>query len=148
MNDISATLAERGGRYGAFKDHAKIAQGLQEVLAAAPNWSKLDPDMRQALCVISDKIARILNGDPYYDDNWHDIQGYARLVEARIHKEREEAETHPKDSERDDNWEKDHSYIDWSFSNLKDDPCKPITHTENDHAPGAYYDSENKLYRS
>jgi hypothetical protein len=84
MTDVSATLAERGGRYGAFIDHAKIAQGLQEVLQKAPNWSKLDPDMRQALCVICDKMARILNGDPYYEDNWHDIQGYARLVEKRI----------------------------------------------------------------
>jgi hypothetical protein len=84
MSDISATLAERGGRYGAFIDHAVIAQGLQEVLFKAPNWSKLDPDMRQALCVIMDKTARILNGDPYYADNWHDLQGYAKLVETRI----------------------------------------------------------------
>lgn len=84
MTDVSATLAERGGRYGTFIDHAHIAQGLQEVLHSAPNWSKLDPDMRQALCVICDKMARILNGDPYYGDNWHDIQGYARLVENRI----------------------------------------------------------------
>jgi hypothetical protein len=84
MNDVSATLAERGGRYGAFEDHAKIAQGLQEVLHDAPNWSKLDADMRQALCVICDKMARILNGDPYYEDNWHDITGYATLVERRV----------------------------------------------------------------
>jgi hypothetical protein len=84
MTDVSTTLSERGGRYGAFINHATIAQGLQKVLFAAPNWSKLDPDMRQALCVICDKMARILNGDPYYEDNWHDIQGYARLVEKRI----------------------------------------------------------------
>ena len=84
MNDVSATLAERGGRYGAFIDHATIAQGLVEVLHSAPNWSKLDPDMRQALHVIMDKTARILNGDPYYEDNWHDIEGYARLVEVRV----------------------------------------------------------------
>jgi hypothetical protein len=84
MSDVSATLAERGGRYGAFIDHSVIAQGLQEVLFKAPNWSKLDPDMRQALCVIMDKTARILNGDPYYEDNWHDIQGYAKLVETRV----------------------------------------------------------------
>ena len=82
--NVSDTLHERGLRYGKFEDHAKIAQGLQVVLHEAPNWSKLDPDMRQALCVITDKMARILNGDPYYDDNWHDIQGYAKLVESRI----------------------------------------------------------------
>jgi hypothetical protein len=84
MSDVSATLAERGGRYGAFIDHATIAQSLMEVLHDAPNWSKLDPDMRQAMHVICDKMARILNGDPYYEDNWHDIQGYAKLVENRI----------------------------------------------------------------
>lgn len=88
QDDISATLAQRGGRYGQFKDHAKIAQGVQDVLRSAPNWDKLDPDMRQALSVIADKMARILNGDPYYDDNWHDIQGYSKLVEDRIKQER------------------------------------------------------------
>lgn len=84
MTDISATLAERGGRYGQFINHATIAQGLQEVLHRAPNWHKLDSDMRQAMTVICDKFARILNGDPYYEDNWHDIQGYSKLVEDRI----------------------------------------------------------------
>lgn len=108
MSDVSKTLAERGGRYGAFAEHAKIAQGLQDVLHAAPNWSKLDPDMRQAMCVICDKMARILNGDPYYDDNWHDIQGYAKLVETRIHELQKETKEEPGD-----NWENDHSQINW-----------------------------------
>lgn len=87
--DISATLAERGGRYGKFIDHSKISQGLQDVMRNAPNWDKLDVDMRQALTTIVDKIARILNGDPYYDDSWHDIQGYAKLVEDRLLKMKE-----------------------------------------------------------
>ena len=47
------------------------------------NWQKLDFVKRQALSVIAAKIARILNGDPEYKDNWHDIQGYAKLVEDR-----------------------------------------------------------------
>lgn len=85
--DVATTLLERGNRYGEFKDHAVIAQGIQDVMRAAPNWARLDPDMRQALTVISDKIARILNGDPYYADNWHDIVGYATLVEKRVVKE-------------------------------------------------------------
>jgi hypothetical protein len=81
---VENTLAERGSRYGQFINHAEIAQGLQAVIQKAPNWSSLDYDMRQALVVITDKIARILNGDPYYGDNWHDIQGYAKLVEDRV----------------------------------------------------------------
>ena len=81
---VSNTLAERGARYGQFADHARIAQGIQDVMRIAPNWDKLDLDMKQALTTIADKIARILNGDPFYLDNWHDIQGYAKLIEDRL----------------------------------------------------------------
>ena len=84
LPNISDTLAERGGRYGKFIDHSKISQGLQDAMRAAENWDKLDVDMRQALTTIADKMARILNGDPYYADSWHDIQGYSRLVETRL----------------------------------------------------------------
>ena len=81
---IESTLAERGARYGSFKDHAAIAQDLQDDMRAAPGWNKLAPDQKQALSVIADKIARMLNGDPDYLDNWHDIIGYAKLVEDRL----------------------------------------------------------------
>lgn len=80
---IEETLAERGARYGDFADHAAIAQGLQDQMRQAPGWGRLDLTKRQALTVIADKIARILNGDPNYRDNWHDIQGYAKLAEDR-----------------------------------------------------------------
>jgi hypothetical protein len=56
-------------------------------MRAAPNWSTLDSDIKQALTVIADKIARILNGDSHYIDNYHDIQGYAKLVETRLQEE-------------------------------------------------------------
>lgn len=82
---VEKTLAERGNRYGDFTDHARIAQGIQSVMHAEPNWrGRLNDVQRQALTVIADKMARILSGDPNYDDNWHDIQGYARLAEERL----------------------------------------------------------------
>lgn len=83
MTDIDTTLAERGSRYGDFSDHAVIAQTLQDAIRATRGWKFCSPDKRQALTVIADKIARILNGDPEYRDNWHDIQGYAKLAEDR-----------------------------------------------------------------
>lgn len=89
MTDVEQTLAERGARYGDFTDHAKIAQGLQNVMHGRQEpfchdgWDRLTPVKRQALTVIADKIARILTGDPEYTDNWHDIQGYAKLAEDR-----------------------------------------------------------------
>lgn len=84
MPDLTETLAERGARYGKFEDHAVIAQGLKDQMWATEGWSRLAPDQRQALEVIQDKVARILNGDPDYTDNWHDIAGYSRLVEDRL----------------------------------------------------------------
>jgi hypothetical protein len=90
---VDATLAERGNRYGDFTDHAKIAEVLHGVLVGDTpagkfntSWGVMQPFQRQALRVIADKIARILNGDPDYVDNWHDIQGYAKLVEERLTK--------------------------------------------------------------
>lgn len=83
-SDISATLAERGKRYGAFIDHATIVQNLLAMMMVNAGWQRLKPDQKQALTVIADKIGRILNGDPDYIDNWHDIQGYSKLVEDRL----------------------------------------------------------------
>ena len=90
---VDNTLAERGARYGDFTDHAELAQELQDIMRGfrklGPQgqivnpWAKLDSVKRQALTVIADKIARILSGDPDYTDNWHDIQGYAKLAEDR-----------------------------------------------------------------
>lgn len=83
--NLQATLDERGSRYGGFSERALLAQMLQDVIRnPAFGWERLDATQKQALTVIADKIARILNGDPNYADNWHDIQGYARLVEERL----------------------------------------------------------------
>lgn len=91
---IQDTLDQRGKRYGDFSDHARIAQGLQDVMRSCAHpfddcvndlaWNRLSPVQKQALTAIADKIARILSGDPNYADNWHDIQGYAKLVEDRL----------------------------------------------------------------
>ena len=80
---IAATLAERGKRYGDFTVHARIAQAIQFTMRNEDGWDRLTSDKAQALTVIADKIGRILSGDPEYRDNWHDIQGYAKLAEDR-----------------------------------------------------------------
>jgi Domain of unknown function (DUF6378) len=86
---LAATLAERGARYGSFSNHAVIAQRLKRDMWVCANWPNLADDQKQALEVVADKIARILNGDPNYADNWHDIAGYVRLVEERLIREAE-----------------------------------------------------------
>lgn len=81
--NLEATLAERGARYGDFTGHAQISQGLQAVMHRAYTWGSMSADKREALTIIAHKIARILNGDPSYADSWHDIAGYAKLAEER-----------------------------------------------------------------
>ena len=41
-------------------------------------------DMRESLEMVAHKVARILNGNPTNVDSWHDIAGYAALVEKRL----------------------------------------------------------------
>lgn len=85
---VQDTLNERGARYGDFTENAAISQHLKQVLQhdghdVREGWLRLSLVQREALEMIAQKIARILNGDPNYKDNWHDIQGYARLAEER-----------------------------------------------------------------
>jgi hypothetical protein len=88
-SDVSATLAERGNRYGEFKGHAEVTQLLKAVVSfqLALRNKFLDPDQQEALDMIFHKIGRIVNGDPNYADSWHDIAGYAKLVDDRLNKE-------------------------------------------------------------
>lgn len=80
MTNIQEVLLQRGTRYGSFKSHSDIAQRLKAEMRKSPNWDVLAPDMKEALEMVAHKIARILNGDPSYDDSWVDIAGYAQLV--------------------------------------------------------------------
>ena len=81
MTDICSTLEQRGNRYGAFVEHARITQNIKRSMIDSPNWSKLSDDKREALEMLAHKMGRILNGDPEYKDSWHDIIGYTKLVE-------------------------------------------------------------------
>lgn len=81
---IDETLQERGSRYGEFHEHARITQNIKRAMVDSPKWQSLSDDKREALEMVAHKIGRILNGDPEYIDSWHDIIGYARLVEQRL----------------------------------------------------------------
>lgn len=80
---VQETLNERERLYGNIEDLMTLSQEIQGAMRTSKNWWDLMPAQREALQMIASKIARILNGDPNYKDNWHDIQGYARLAEER-----------------------------------------------------------------
>jgi len=84
MTDISATLNERGKRYGTFTGHSTVTQSIKRALYSSPKWDELADDQKEAIEMIAHKLGRILNGDPNYHDSWHDIVGYAKLVADRL----------------------------------------------------------------
>jgi len=84
---VGDILAERGKRYGSFESGADVAMGLQFTVNDHLRGKALRNDVRYALQMICNKMARIINGDPEYVDNWDDIAGYAQLVADRIRNE-------------------------------------------------------------
>lgn len=86
ITDVTETLSQRGTRYGSFTGHAEVTQALKEVIREAleSRQKVLAPDQQEALDMITHKIGRIINGDPDYADSWHDIAGYAKLVDDRL----------------------------------------------------------------
>jgi hypothetical protein len=82
--NIKDVLAQREARYGSFETHAAISQALKTVMHMQDGWERLAPDQREALEMIQHKIARILNGDATYLDNWVDLVGYPQLVVSRL----------------------------------------------------------------
>ncbi len=81
---IDNTIKERGARYGSFAGHARITQNIKNIIATGESYSKLDNSQREALEMIAHKIGRIVNGDPNYANSWHDIAGYATLIEQEL----------------------------------------------------------------
>ena len=77
---INKTLEQRGERYGKFKDVAATTYALQEILRNAKNHKHMTDDQVIALDMICNKMARIVNGDPNYIDNWRDVSGYSLLI--------------------------------------------------------------------
>jgi hypothetical protein len=86
MSDVERTLQERGERYGVFEKQAEVSQDLKFTIALhlKQRGKILRADQQEALELICHKIARIINGDENYDDNWVDVAGYASLVAKRL----------------------------------------------------------------
>lgn len=81
---VTQTLVERGKSYGSYAARSEIEQSLIDCMVAAPGWSALGAPHKSAARMFAVKLSRILNGDPNHKDSWHDIAGYAQLVEETI----------------------------------------------------------------
>jgi hypothetical protein len=84
---LENTLQQRHERYGTYLETAQIIQDLKDVMRATPKWNDLEADQKESLELIANKLGRILRGDANYADSWHDIAGYATLIEKRLNGE-------------------------------------------------------------
>ena len=87
MSNVDNTLNERGERYGKFKDVAGTTQQLMAIVESGANYEHLNAEQKTSLFMICNKIARAVNGDPQYFDNYRDIAGYATLAERACEQE-------------------------------------------------------------
>jgi hypothetical protein len=86
MKDVTETLDQRETRYGDYKRVSATSQWLKDIMRVGDSWDTMEPYMQESLDLICNKLARIVNGDPFYDDSWHDVGGYAKLVEIELAK--------------------------------------------------------------
>ena len=81
---IDKLLEDKAKEYtiGDYQDRARLIQALKETLRreSVEDYDKLEPVVKESLEMIMHKIGRIVNGNPYELDHWHDIAGYAQLV--------------------------------------------------------------------
>lgn len=91
-NTIKNTVTERSSnycKYGTYHHLANLSQSLtavakQHYFAVRTVEGQPAPQMpgfiAESLQMINHKLARAMNGDELYIDNWKDIAGYAQLV--------------------------------------------------------------------
>jgi len=84
---VEEVLNTREKNYGPFRDVAKTTQSLKKIFYESKNWRHLSDAHKEALEMIANKIARMLNGNHKYMDNIVDIMGYAILLKVDIEAE-------------------------------------------------------------
>lgn len=84
MKQVNETLAQRGKHYGDFVKTFDVIQQIKDALKDGVGWAAMPPERREALEMIAVKLGRLVSGDSGHADSWHDIAGYARLVEESL----------------------------------------------------------------
>jgi len=78
---IEKTIEGRDETHGDFVRQAESAQRMLHVIDKCEGWYQMPMFMQYAVMMILMKVSRLVHGDCRETDHWHDIQGYARLVE-------------------------------------------------------------------
>lgn len=88
IETVRQTLNQRQEQYGSFEDVAMITEQMVDVMRKG-YYENLAYNQKMALYMICSKMARIVNGNPNHKDSWHDIAGYATLIDSELVSEKD-----------------------------------------------------------
>ena len=88
IEKVRQTLKTRQEQYGRFEDVAMFTEQMVDVMRKG-YYEKLAYNQKMALYMICSKMARIVNGNPNHKDSWHDIAGYATLIDNELVSEKD-----------------------------------------------------------
>jgi hypothetical protein len=83
--DAKALTSVRKEQHGDWMAQSLTANNLKTAAHEAPGWSTMSASQQEAVDMILTKVSRIVTGNPYHQDHWDDIGGYA-LLGAEGHK--------------------------------------------------------------
>lgn len=78
---VADTLKQRHNIHGDYAEQSLMSMNLLTVMQQSTKYHRMSAAQKEALILIAVKIGRILMGDANAADHWHDIAGYAQLVE-------------------------------------------------------------------
>lgn len=104
MSKVNETLKERGAVYGDYKGGSEFRADVMQLIThryAEINCKLLDALHMVYIYDIVNKLSR-LAATPDHIDTWHDIAGYATLVEEALKMEQELKAEQPQAEQADD----------------------------------------------
>lgn len=84
LPEVEKTLKERQSQYGCYEDVAYATQSMIDILCNNTGYKSMSKPHKESIHMILSKIARLSCGDQNHKDSWHDISGYAQLIEKII----------------------------------------------------------------
>jgi hypothetical protein len=88
-SSLEHTLNQRGAQYGPLREQWTLAQAIKATMRSTGRFHLLQPYEAEALDMLATKISRAISGLPRQRDTWHDIAGYATLVEQALGEDEE-----------------------------------------------------------
>lgn len=79
MKDAKVLTSVRKEQHGDWMAQSLTANELKKTAHEGSGWNNMSASQQEAVDMILTKVSRIVTGNPYHQDHWDDIGGYALL---------------------------------------------------------------------